>query len=161
METIRNTAAAFCGAVAVAAVFSMLIPKAKNDRFVKLILRVFFLLCLAAPLVGEWGERKLSEEPARLVAEGRQADLETLLKRQLEEAFAENLKREAAGILSRHKVIPEKITVGVHTDEELRIEITTVEIRLKEEGGELGEALSEIKSAFGVSASVIYEWDKE
>ena len=51
MSMIQNVAAALCGALVVTAVFSMLVPSAGINRFVQLAVRLFFLLCIAVPLV--------------------------------------------------------------------------------------------------------------
>ena len=88
-----------------------------------------------------------------------QTDLNALAEAQLLEAFSENVESQVARILQKHDVAPEKIEIGVHIGEDQSIDITTIKIMLEEESGALGDALSEIQTAVGTPASVVYSRD--
>ncbi len=161
METIRNIAAALCGALVVTAIFAMLTPSAGMNRFVKLAVRLFFLLCIVAPFAR--GEVNLNLDTSRYFSAGEtvKTDLSTLAEKQLLEAFSQNVETGVSGILQKHGITAEKIQIDAHIEEEQRIEFTTIEITLEQESGELGDALSEIRTSYGVEASVLYNRDAE
>ena len=161
METIRDLAAGICGALLVTAVFAMLTPSAGLDRFVKLAVRLFFLLCLVSPFL--WGEIDLELDASRYLSAGQAAreDLSALADQQLLEAFRENIRAGVSKILENHGISAEKIQIGAHIEDGERIEFTTIEITLDQENGNLGDALSEIRTSYGVSASVLYSGDAE
>lgn len=159
MSMIQNVAAALCGALVVTAVFSMLVPSAGINRFVQLAVRLFFLLCIAVPLVRNRVDLDLDASRYLSAGQSVQTDLNALAEAQLLEAFSENVESQVARILQKHDVAPEKIEIGVHIGEDQSIDITTIKIMLEEESGALGDALSEIQTAVGTPASVVYSRD--
>lgn len=160
MDTIKTVAAALCGALVAAGVFAVLVPSAGMDRFVKLAVRLFFLLCIAAPLLGNRVELDFNASRWFSAGQATQADLSALAEAQLIETFTANVEDQTARILQRYDIFPEKIEVSVHIGETQSIDITTIEITLEEESGSLGEALAEIERVLG-TAAIVCQQDAE
>ena len=156
MEMLRSAAAALCGTLIVTAIFSMLIPQTGDHRFLKLAVRLFFLLCIAVPLVRNRVDLELDVSRYLSRSQAVETDLQALADSQLLEAFSGNLREQVRQILRRHAVEAEKIETGVHIGPDRSIEITTIKIILEEEASGLGDALAEIQRDLGAAASVVY-----
>lgn len=156
MEMLRSAAAALCGTLIVTAIFSMLIPQTGDHRISEAAVRLFFLLCIAVPLVRNRVDLELDVSryllpepgggdgfagPGRLPAAG-------------------GVFREPPGTGPADSPAPRggggKNRDGVHIGPDRSIEITTIKIILEEEASGLGDALAEIQRDLGAAASVVY-----
>lgn len=152
IDQIKSVAAAACGTLIITAVFMMLVPSAAQSKVLRFSVSLFFLLSLAAPLVGSAAQWQ--ENTALWEERGEEAtDFRSLTQEQLVRAFQQQLEAQARGILEEEGITPLDIRFSIHTGEDGRISITSLELLLDQKDADrCSEAIARINQAFGLTA---------
>lgn len=154
MGQIKDIAAAICGTLIITAIFMMMSPSASGSKTLRFSASLFFLLSLAAPLVGE--QAYWRSDPA-LMAPEQDMDFQSLTQRQLLTAFEGRLTAEAKQILADEGITPEEVRFSIHIGEDNRISITSLELLLKEEDRErCSKGIARLNEAFGLTVQLAF-----
>lgn len=148
---IKSVAAAACGTLMITGIFMMLVPSAAQQKVLRLSVSLFFLLSLAAPLIGsapQWQENAALWEERGEAA----TDFRSLTQEQLIRTFRQQLESQARDILREEGITPLDIRFSIHTGEDGRISITSLEILLDQRDGDrCGRAIARLNQAFGLT----------
>ncbi len=126
---MQEFAAMLCISAVGCCALKLLLPENGLEPVLRVILSVFFLLCLFLPL-RDLRPEKLDAAALPLVMEPERGDLERTYQEQLARSTAENIRRVIEVRLEKMGVNTEevKLEVKVHIDADGRIEIEGIEV---------------------------------
>lgn len=158
ITAVKSTALSICGTMIITGIFMMLFPSASQNRTVKLAVSLFFLLSLAAP----FGKKAEWHEPFRWEEQNSSFSGMADLEQSLLHEFSRRLEEQALTVLREEKIEPLDISFAMHIDEENRISITGLDLRLREsDAGRSAEAIRRLNELFGLTVTLALEKDRE
>jgi len=148
MDSITAWAMAICVALIGGGVLSLISPSGNLKKSVSFAISLFFLCAIITPFI----TLNFSDDIEFSVSQSDEVKGETTVR--LARATAERGVRE---ILKSKDIIPQKIDVGIHINEDKSISITYIEIMLSEDKCIYeSEISSMINDYFGIKADIKY-----
>lgn len=161
MGDIKGWILGICFAALVCSLLEMLFPNGNMEKSAKFITALFFLCAMVIPAAKQLKNTNWDYTMEISAQANVNGALEDKVSEQLMHASEKNLERLISDLLEEQKIIPDKISVTMDTDETGCIVIKGTEVYLKEEDGARKEKVKElIFSQLGMNAMVVTSQDR-
>lgn len=158
MELIKNYALSLCMTLIAAGIFSMLIPGKSMEKVLKFAISLFFLSCLALPVLKGDVTFSFSDDDLPKWDTGYQEELEQKSDESFLKLCETNIAHELRLLLELKEVQSEKIEIDIHIDEDRNITINKCDIYLaKNQDISVGDLSFYLQKETGIKPNIISE----
>ncbi|MEG2039356.1 MAG: stage III sporulation protein AF [Oscillospiraceae bacterium] len=158
MEDIRMWATAICYCAIVCSLLFIILPEGSNTKIYKMLGGLVFLTCLISPLMNLRGiELSLDLQGSNTQMEQARQQAEKIASDIAYSKSNENIKSIIKEELAAIGVVPEKIEVNIHNNENDNISCIVAELTLKQTDIKAQQQVKELLSKqLGISCNITY-----
>ncbi len=158
MNTLRETGYVICVILVITGIFMMLLPSGSTVKSVKFAIHLFLIISVISPVFNIKADFSTTAYEYDINENKAYNSLNELYNTEILKSFERELKLQAETVLKKYNILPQKIEILTNVNENQSIDITSVNITLKEsDKNNCIKAIEEINNLFSVTSTVVFE----
>ena len=162
MNSIRETGYIICVVLVITGIFLMLLPSGNTVKSVKFAIHLFLIISIISPLFNIRADFSKAVYEYDLNENNAYNSLTELYNSELIKSFKKELTLTAETVFEKYGIIPQKIEILTNVSKNQSIDITSINITLKEsDKNKCDKATKEVSSLFSVTPTLIFEGEQD